>query len=258
MPLTTERRERWLELVLDSPPSNVLDEALLGALLDALDAQEAAGPLPLLLRAAGSRFSAGYRIGAIPETIFHADAGVRAADPFERALERLAAWPCPVAAAVRGDAWGGGVELLCCADLRVGAADLRLGVPAVRLGLVYSHTGMRRLTAALGPALAREMLLTGAAVPAERAREAGFFARLLPADAVEDAARDLLAEAARGAPLALAGTRRVLRLLAEAETLPEAVLSEIEALRHRSWKSRDFREAQAAFLEKREPRFTGE
>ena len=84
-------------------------------------------------------------------------------------MDRLVDYPAPIVAAVQGDAYGGAVELLACADLRVAATGVRLGVPPVRLGLVYSHTGLRRLLRGFGSPLVREMLLTGEAISAERA-----------------------------------------------------------------------------------------
>lgn len=241
----------WTELILDRPPRNVLDVSLLCALRDALDNLAATGGPLLLLRARGKHFSTGYDIADIPAEIFDEDPDVRAAHPFEQVMARLVAYPSPVVAAVSGDAWGGAVELLACADLRIGVEGARVGLPPVRLGLVYSHTGLRRLLRAFGPALAREMLLTGEAIDASRALSAGFFCRVVaPAD-LDTTASALMTNVSRGGPQALRGTRRVLHLLEEIETLPAAALAEIAALRHAARHSEDFAAAQAAFLERR-------
>ena len=248
MPLDVKTTPRWTELVLAAPPRNVLDRALLGDLVAALDHLVGTGAPLLLLRAEGRHFSTGYPIGDIPEEIFHRDPEVRAAAPFEQVMARLVGYPSPIVAAVQGDAYGGAVELLACADLRVAARGVRLGVPPVRLGLIYSHTGLRRLLRGLGSGLVREMLLTGEAVGAERAQRAGFFNRLVPRDDVRATAEDLLAAVAAGGPFALRGTRRILTLLEETETLPAAALAEIAELRHASWSGDEFRRAQEAFL----------
>ncbi len=238
----------WIEIILDRPPRNVLDASLLGALRDALDELAAAGGPLLLLRARGKHFSTGYDIADIPAEIFDEDPDVRAAHPFEQVMARLVAYPSPVVAAVGGDAWGGAVELLACADLRIGVEGARVGLPPVRLGLVYSHTGLRRLLRALGPALAREMLLTGEAIDTSRALAAGFFCRVVPPAELDVTAIALMTNVSRGGPQALRGTRRVLHLLEETETLPAAALAEIAALRHAARHSEDFAAAQAAFL----------
>jgi enoyl-CoA hydratase/carnithine racemase len=241
----------WTELILDRPPRNVLDVPLLCALRDALDDLAAAGGPLLLLRARGKHFSTGYDIADIPAEIFDEDPDVRAAHPFEQVMARLVAYPSPIVAAVGGDAWGGAVELLACADLRIGVEGARVGLPPVRLGLVYSHTGLRRLLRAFGPALAREMLLTGEAIDASRALSAGFFCRVTPSADLDATASTLMTNVSRGGPQALRGTRRVLHLLEETETLPMAALAEIAALRHAARQSEDFAAAQAAFLARR-------
>ena len=241
----------WTELCLDRPPRNVLDPALLAALRDALDTLAANGAPLLLLRARGRHFSTGYDIADIPAEIFDPDPAVRSSHPFEQVMARLVAYPSPVVAMVGGDAYGGAVELLACADLRLAADHARIGLPPVRLGLVYSHTGLRRLLRAFGPALAREMLLTGEAISAARAQAAGFYCRVAAADGLEDETRELMTSISRGGPQALRGTRRVLHLLEETEMLPATALAEIAELRHAARHSEDFVAAQAAFLARR-------
>lgn len=248
MPLELIPRLHWTELVLNRPPRNVLDEEMLTALLAAL-AELTAGRAPLLLlRAEGKHFSTGYAIGDIPEAIFHRDPAVRANSLFEQVMKAFTDYPSPVVAAVHGDAFGGAVELLACTDLRVAAARVRLAVPSVRLGLVYSHTGLRRLLRGFGSPLAREMLLTGSTVDAERSGSCGFFHRVVAAGEVMSAAEALLGDMAKGGPQALKGTLRVLNLLEEKESLDEDSLAEIALLRHESWSGEEFRRAQEAFL----------
>jgi enoyl-CoA hydratase/carnithine racemase len=251
MPIEILDAGPWTEIILDRPPRNVLDVPLLSALRDALDDLQAAGAPLLLLRARGRHFSTGYDIADIPAEIFATEAAVRAAHPFEQVMARLVDYPSPIVAAVGGDAYGGAVELLACADLRIGVEGVRVGLPPVRLGLIYSHTGLRRLLRAFGPALAREMLLTGEPVEAARALAAGFFCRVVSGDELVAAADALMTSLSRGGPQALRGTRRVLNLLEETESLPPSALVEIAALRHAARQSEEFAGAQAAFLERR-------
>jgi len=95
------------------------------------------------------------------------------------------------------------------------------------------------------------MLLTGEAVDTSRALAAGFFCRVAPPAELDAMANALMTNVSRGGPQALRGTRRVLHLLEETETLPAAALAEIAALRHAARHSEDFAAAQAAFLERR-------
>lgn len=247
----------WTQLVLARPPRNVLDVDMLSALVAALDHLAAEGGPLLLIKAKGRHFSTGYDIADIPGEIFSLEPLVRQGHPFEQLMDRLMAYPAPIVAAVQGDAYGGAVELLACADLRVAAVGVRVGVPPVRLGLIYSHTGLRRMLRTFGPGLAREMLLTGEPITAARAHAAGFFNELVPADQLDDAAGGLLNALARGGPQALRGTRRILNLLEETETLNADQLAEIAQLRHVSRTSDEFAAAQAAFLARRPSPFGG-
>lgn len=257
MSLKLERHEDHAVLSLAAPPSNLLDGDMLSAMESALNVLAATEVPPLLLRAEGRHFSTGYPVDAIPEAIFHADPARRAEAPFERVMITLASYPAPVLAAVQGDAYGGAVELLCCADLRVGVHDIRFAVPAARLGLIYSPSGIRRFQAAFGASLTREMLLTGEPVSARRAFRGGFLNRLVSPDCLDDACAMLLGSLVKGGPLALRGMRRTLKLIEEAEPLGPEALAEIADLRHAAWCSDDFKEAQQAFLEKRRPVFKG-
>lgn len=133
MPLETQARSHWTELTLNQPPRNELDPDLLQALVFALDQLQSEAP-PLLLRSCGKHFSTGYPISDIPAEIFDRDPAVRAATPFETVMDRLVHYPAPILAVVQGDAYGGAVEMLACADLRIAAVGVRLGVPPVRLG----------------------------------------------------------------------------------------------------------------------------
>ncbi len=248
MSLEITTRDGWAELVLADPPRNVLQVALLQEMVAALDELAAADAPLLLIRARGRHFSTGYPIGDIPEEIFHEDPLVRAATPFEMVMQRLTDYPAPVVMAVQGDAWGGAVEMLSCADIRVAAQGVRVALTPVRLGLIYSHTGLRRLLRTLGSPLLREMVLTGLPVAAERLERCGFFARVTAPQELEDCATQLMNALLHGAPGALRGTRRVLRILEETESLDKELLAEIARLRHDSRLSGEFRRAREAFL----------
>ena len=243
MPLDLRLGRDRAELVLNDPPRNLLSPELLGKLLEAIGRCEEAGAPVLLLRAEGRHFSTGYPIDAIPEDIFHADERVRSADPFQATMDRLSAYPSPVLALIQGDAYGGAVELISCADLRLGVEGIRLALPAARLGLVYSHSGLRRLASRLGAPLTREMLLTGEPIDAERAHRAGFLNRLVAPGGLDAAAEEILAALAQATPQALRGTRRVLNLLDEWEAFTAEELEEIARIRHESWRSEESRKA---------------
>jgi enoyl-CoA hydratase/carnithine racemase len=102
-----------------------------------------------------------------------------------------------------------------------------------------------------GSPLVREMLMLGEAITAERAYRAGFFNRLVPAADLQDTAREMMRSMTRGGPAALRGTRRILNLLEEWESLPAEALAEIGRLRHDSRSGEEFTLAREAFLKKK-------
>jgi enoyl-CoA hydratase/carnithine racemase len=128
-------------------------------------------------------------------------------------------------------------------------------MPPVRLGLIYAPAGLRRFVALCGMSRTRELFLTAAPVPAARALGWGLVDRVVPRDEVLPTALALATEMARGAPLAVAGTRRALELLQP--PLDPAAAAELTRLMHQAWTSEDAAEARAAFREKRKPQFKG-
>jgi enoyl-CoA hydratase/carnithine racemase len=151
---------------------------------------------------------------------------------------------------------GGGCELAATCDLRVAHEGVTLAMPPVRLGLVYAPRGLQRFVALVGMSRTREMFLTAQPVTAERALGWGLVDRVVAPNEVLPTALALAAEIARGAPLALAGTRRALERLLLPPLSPE-VEAELAELQVRAWTSDDAREARLAFAEKRPPKFTG-
>jgi enoyl-CoA hydratase/carnithine racemase len=172
-----------------------------------------------------------------------------------RALSAIADGKLPVVAALNGVTIGGGCELAATCDLRVAHPAVTLTMPPVRLGIVYAPTGLQRFVALCGLSRTRELFLTAQPVPAERALAWGLVDRVVPAAEVLPAALALAEEIARGAPLALAGTRRILEKLMP-PLAPEVAL-ELAELQLRAWTSEDAMEARLAFVQKRPPRFTG-
>lgn len=131
-------------------------------------------------------------------------------------------------------------------------------MPPVRLGLVYAHAGVRRFLDAIGAPRTRQLFLTGEPVDAPTALSWGLVGEVVRADALQDRALALASEVASGAPLALAGTKRVIAALLAAEgTLPREEAAALEDLHARALRSEDFGEGVRAFAEKRPARWRG-
>jgi enoyl-CoA hydratase/carnithine racemase len=249
--VSVDKRGAVAVITLCNPQKrNALDPPMLDALCAALDTLPGEGVRAVVLTGEGDRaFSSGYDITALPSNASPSE------NPMARALAAISGGTLPVVAALNGVTIGGGCELAATCDLRVAHAQVTLTMPPVRLGIVYAPSGLQRFVALCGLSRTRELFLTAQPVPAERALAWGLVDRVVPAGEVLPTALALAEEIARGAPLALAGTRRVLEKLMP-PLQPEVAL-ELAELQLRAWTSEDAREARLAFVQKRPPQFTG-
>jgi enoyl-CoA hydratase len=157
----------------------------------------------------------------------------------------------PLIAAVEGLALGGGMELVMCCDLVVAARDAAFGLPEVKRGLIPDFGGVFRVGRYLPPNVARELLLTGRRLDAERAERLGFVNVLTEPGGALDAALALADEIAANAPLAV---REALAIVNEPVLhSDEGEWERTEAAHQRLLKSEDVREGVTAFFERRPP-----
>jgi enoyl-CoA hydratase len=143
--------------------------------------------------------------------------------------------------------------LLC--DVIFMAADATIADPHVRVGIVAGDGGAAIWPLAVGPARAKEYLLTGDSLRAEEAERIGLVNHVVPSAELDAAATAMARRLAAGAPLAVRYTKlSVNKLIKEALNTAFDVSTALELL---TMRSRDHQEALAAIREKREPRFTG-
>jgi enoyl-CoA hydratase/carnithine racemase len=223
-----------------------------------------AGTLPeldarcVIITGEQTTFSAGYDIGALPETVFADEAERLVAHPFAAAIDAIEAYPYPTVAALNGHAIGGGLELALACDLRIAAGTIALGMPPAKLGLVYSHTGIRKFIDTIGAPRTRELFLVGRRIEARTARAWGLINAVAQDGRLAEEAVELATEIAANAPLAQAGNKRVIRAVLDAGAkLDLDTERELVELRRACLRSEDFREGVRAFAEKRPPRWRG-
>jgi enoyl-CoA hydratase/carnithine racemase len=193
-----ERREDGVAVVrLDNGKVNALSTGLL-AQLEAVATQLHDDPPGAVVITGGDRiFAAGADItefGGVEEARLIGRA-------FTQALDAVVGIPRVVIAAIVGVALGGGCELALACDLRVASDRAKLGQPEILLGIIPGGGGTQRLARLVGPARAKDMILTGRQVPAEEALRIGLVDRVVPHDEVNAQALALAAELAAG-PLA--------------------------------------------------------
>ena len=163
--------------------------------------------------------------------------------------------PQPVIAAVRGYALGGGFEIALCCDIIICAASARLGLPEGLLGLSPGGGGTQRLTRCVGKVVASDIMLAHRRITGERAHALGLAAECVPDDALMETALERARAVVAVARLAAEEMKAAIR--AAAETPLEAGLTLEQTLLYRLYNTDDAEEGINAFLEKRQPVFTG-
>jgi enoyl-CoA hydratase/carnithine racemase len=169
-------------------------------------------------------------------------------------MTRVHSLPVPAVAAVEGYALGGGFELALACDLIVASRASVFGLPEVGVGIFPGGGSTQTLTWLVGPARARDVILTGRRLTADEAEAWGVVARVVDEGAALAGALEVAAAIARGAPL---GIRQARLAIAAAHRSLEDGMADENALYETVLASDDRREGFAAFAEKRPPRFRG-
>lgn len=252
-----ERDGSVLRVVLDRPGNdlNAVDEVLheeLAALFSALQTEREARVV--LLTGTGPAFSAGGDFHWFPTL----------QDPGRLEDLRLHAktmiWDLldvhlPIVCALNGPAIGLGASIALLCDVIFMAASASIADPHVRVGLVAGDGGTVAWPLAVGPARAKEYLLTGDPVPAIEAERIGLVNRVVPDDRLDEEATAFARRLAEGAPLAVQYTKQAVnKLVKDALNTSFDVATALEIA---TFRSHDHAEALAALREKRVPRFEG-
>lgn len=202
----------------------------------------------------GDAFAAGADINELEklETAF---------DTYEFAQERREFWesiaqaPKPTVAQVNGMALGAGLEFCLVCDIRIASEEASFGLPEVKLGVLPGGGGTQRLPRVVGDSLAKEMIMTGDPIGAERAREAGIVSRVVPHDELEETVRELAGTLSNRAPLALKMIKKTIDQGTQVD-LKSGLEMERDAF-SLLFSTEDSQEGIQAFLEKRKPEFKG-
>jgi enoyl-CoA hydratase len=247
----TERRERVLVITINRPDQrNAVNAAVANGIAAALDALDADPALALgIITGAGKGFCAGMDLKAFVagESAWAGDRGF--AGIAQRSADK------PLIAAIEGFAVAGGLEVALACDLLVAARGARLGIPEVKRSLIAAGGALLRLPRVLPRTVAMELALTGEPISAERAHELGMVNRLAEPGRALETALELAAQITPNAPLALAGSKRI---LVESVDWPESEFWTRQGeIVGPVMRSEDAREGASAFAQRREPVWRG-
>ena len=229
------------------------DDMRAGLAAATAQARDDTGIRAVILTGAGRAFSAGadlkagFKTGAEVERIVNEEYGPSLIDITE--MEK------PVISAINGFAAGIGLSYALACDLSVMGENAFLLCPFSAIGLVPDGGSTWLLTRAIGYKNAYELAVENDRMPAARCKELGLVNKVVADDELMETARGWAGRLAGKAPLALARTKKMMRRTSTL-SYAEAIGAEA-ALQHLCFDSADCKEGVTAFLEKREPRFTG-
>lgn len=221
-----------------------------------------------ILRAEGRHFTAGLDLKAASTDVLRPDPDAatspvtangklyRLIRDWQDAISAAERCRKPVIAAVHGHCIGGGVDLTTACDIRLCTADATFSIHETKIAIVADIGTLQRISTIVGKGMAREMAFTGKRVAADRALACGLVNEVYADhDALLAGAREMAGEIAANSPLAVQGAKRVLQYSEEhsIEDGLEFVAQWNSSFLH----SRDLVEAMTAFMEKRDPEFTG-
>lgn len=246
-------RVAHLELV--NPPLNLVTRELTEQLRVALARIASADDVrAVVVTGSGERaFCAGSHIGEFEELRGRVADGKLLLEKL--VYRQLAELPMPTIAAIEGDALGGGLELALCCDLRIASARARLGMPEVRLAVLPGSGGTQRLPRVVGPARAKELILTGRIITADEAERIGLVNEVVPAGEARARAQAVADEIAARGPLAVREAKRLIDAASDLD-LDAGLAAELDAS-ERIFASEDMLEGARAFFAKRDPDYRG-
>jgi len=171
------------------------------------------------------------------------------------ALRLMETMEKPAIAAVNGYALGGGLEISMACDVRFASDKARFGQPEITLGLIPGWGGTQRLARLIGIGRAKELIMSGEQITAQRACEMGLVNRVFPAEQLMDETKKFAQKLAGMPPFTTKMAKYAINYGYDM-ALDNANSLEIQCM-SQCFSTQDLEEGVAAFLEKRKPNFVG-
>ncbi len=173
----------------------------------------------------------------------------------EAALMGIHRFSKPTLACIRGFCVGGGINVAISCDLRIASSDSVFFIPAARLGLGYRYSALKNLVDLIGPGAAKDLFFTARRIDAEEARSLGLISRVCAPDALAALLSEYTTALAVNAPLTVAAAKVVIGEILK--PAPDFDAEMCQQLIRGCFESEDYAEGRRAFMEKRQPVFTG-
>jgi enoyl-CoA hydratase/3-hydroxyacyl-CoA dehydrogenase len=250
------RKEKPIAWIILNRPErlNAINPKMLEELSRTLDELEEDPDIRVVIvKGSGRAFSAGADVTAFAG--INPILAVKASRKFQELTLKMQFYTKPIIAVIHGYALGGGLELALSADFRIASEDAMLGQPEVNLGFIPGAGATQRLARIVGPARAKELIMTGDLIPAVEAYKMGLVNKVVKPEALDGEARSLATKLAEKPPLALMAAKLAVDMGLEAGLWPGlAMESQLFGI---LFSTEDVIEGVTAFLEKRRPKFKG-
>jgi cyclohexa-1,5-dienecarbonyl-CoA hydratase len=236
-------------VTLQRPEHNLLNEQMLHELADGIGtiAENTAVKL-IVLDAGGKIFCAGVDVGE-----YTGERAFSMLDAFHSACIAMVEAPQPVLVIVDGPAIGGGAEIVAYGDLVVATPRARFALPEITIGM-FPPLASTMFPHIVGPKRALEMILTGEAISAERARELGLVNRLVPEAQLQAVVNELIGKIAAQSGAVLGMAKKAV-LAGMGMSLRDSLRNSVNIFLNELYRLEDSQEGLRALLEKRKPQW---
>lgn len=244
------------QIILNRPEKkNAISPNLLDGLSETL--KEIRGDKDIrvvVVKGAGKNFCAGADVanfeGMKPYEAF------QFSQKIQSVFERIEEHPKPVIASIDGFSLGGGLELAMACDLRIASSSAKLGSPEINLGILPGGGGTQRLVRLIGIGNAKELLMLGKVINAEKAENIGLVNKVVPSDDLDIEVEKIAKKLSKKPPIALALLKRIVKY---GNNTPLEVGEHLESLGFNSvFATKDAEKGIKAFLQNEDTEFKGE
>ncbi len=164
----------------------------------------------IVLTGEGKAFAAGADIKYLLEVLKTGTDGYDLSAYTHKVFDHLANMNKPSIAAINGMAFGGGLEIALCCDIRIASEKAKMGLPEISLGLIPGAGGTQRLQRVVGPGLAKHMIMTGEPISAQEALSMGLVTKVVPPDQLIVTVTEMAKKMSKFAKWAITGAKILL------------------------------------------------